>query len=128
MRPNKNLKLFCDLSQTELQQLSFTVKQRKPQTIREVVKAVIEFKFHIMMNNSKISSDQSKDPSNKLPANYHQPLHQLQWLTDTLQNLQRSLADLESRALKQLTSLLPIPMRWSKCPLTHTRKVPKVIL
>ena len=75
-----------------------------------------------MASNSNKSSDQSSYQSSEPPANNHQPLHQLQCLNDTLQNLQRRLADLESSSLNQLTALPPTPRDEANahCPSVET--------
>ena len=112
----EKLTLFRYLSQVEFQQLSFAVKQRQPQTIREAVDAIIEFE-------SYTSSDQSRDQSNEPLAKNHQPLHQLQCLNDTLQNLQRRLADLECSAPSQLTALPLTRTRWSRRLLSLNRAI-----
>ena len=114
----EHLALIHYLNQLESQEIAFTVRQQKPQTIREAVTLTFEFESYLLANNTGHNMHQSSEPS--LTSN--QPLHQLQCLAEALQQLQLRLSDLEAGALN-LPSTPPAPRRRNKHPSLNIRNV-----
>ena len=111
----EKLALLRYLDQLDSQQISFAVRQRKPQTIRQAVTATLEFESYLRTNDT----DQSKHQSSEPTVINDQPLHQLQCVVDTLHQLQRRLADLEADAVPAPPQT---PTRRNEHPLVYKRK------
>jgi len=89
------ISLMCYLDQLESQQMSLAVRQCKPKTVGEAITATLEFESHLKASVADYSKNQSDESSTA-----NQPIHQLQCLVDTLNQLQQRLANLEASGLQ----------------------------